>query len=464
MSQNAPTLLLVEDTSSLAQLYSEYLKKEHIQLVHKTTGKSALDFIRAKVPNLIVLDLNLPDINGMDVLRYVNDQKLPSIVIVITAHGSINIAVEAMRLGCYDFIVKPFTAERLKVAIRNAIERFRLSHILDKIRNEIGQDRYSGFIGGSAAMQAVYKTIDNAANSKATIFITGESGTGKEVCADAIHRQSARASGPFIPLNCGAIAPNLIESEIFGHAKGAFTGAVSEHTGAAGRANGGTLFLDEICEMDLNLQSKLLRLIQTGSFTKVGGTAIENADVRFVCATNRNPWSEVQAGRFREDLYYRLMVIPIELPPLRDREDDMILIARHFLRLFSGEENKHFTGFTDNVESIIRHYDWPGNVRQLQNVIRNIVVLNDGDAVDVDMLPPPLDKIEPNASTPTIDSPSHAAIKDGGAIDIKPLWLAEKQIIESAIAACDGNIPKAASMLEVSPSTIYRKKMGWEEQ
>jgi DNA-binding NtrC family response regulator len=364
----SPSLLLVEDTSSLAQLYAEYLKRENIKLVHASTGKQALDIIRSDIPNLIVLDLNLPDMNGLEILRYVFEQKLPSIVIIITAHGSINVAVEAMRMGCYDFIVKPFTGDRLKVTIRNAIERFRLTSILDKIRNEIGQDRYHGFIGGSAVMQAVYKTIDNAANSKATIFITGESGTGKEVCAEAIHKQSPRSLAPFIALNCSAIPTNLMESEIFGHVKGAFTGATSDHDGAATRAHGGTLFLDEICEMDLSLQAKLLRLIQTGTLTRVGGDRVENVDIRFVCATNRSPWAEVEAGRFREDLYYRLMVIPIDLPPLRAREDDVLLIARNFLKNFSAEEKRHFQDFDFTVEQVIRHYEWPGNVRQLQNI------------------------------------------------------------------------------------------------
>ncbi len=460
MNPYVPSLLLIEDTPSLAQLYSAYLKKEQIRLTHLSTGAEALENIKTAPPDLILLDLNLPDMNGIDILRYVVEQKLPSIVIIITAHGSINIAVDAMRLGCYDFIIKPFTEDRLKVTVRNALERFRLMHILEKMRDQIGQDRYCGFIGGSPAMQVVYKTIDNAANSKATIFITGESGTGKEVCADAIHRRSGRVAAPFIALNCGAIPSNLIESEIFGHVKGAFTGAISDHAGAASRAHTGTLFLDEICEMDLNLQAKLLRFIQTGSFTKVGGSKVENVDVRFICATNKNPWDEVQQGRFREDLYYRLMVIPIDLPPLRDRGDDVLLVARYFLHKFTREENKKFQDFEPDVESAIVHYDWPGNIRQLQNVIRNIVVLNDADKVSKAMLPSPLNQLSEDRLAPSNDPRPEIGL--AALRQIQPLWMVEKSTIEDAIALCEGNIPKAANLLEVSPSTIYRKKLSWE--
>ncbi|TAH32342.1 MAG: sigma-54-dependent Fis family transcriptional regulator [Alphaproteobacteria bacterium] len=460
MTAYIPSLLLIEDTPSLAQLYSAYLKKEPLRLTHESTGQAALESIKKQAPDLILLDLNLPDMNGLDILRHVMEQKLPSIVIIITAHGSINIAVDAMRMGCYDFIVKPFTEHRLRVTVRNALERFRLIHILEKMRDQIGQDRYCGFIGGSPPMQVVYKTIDNAANSKATIFITGESGTGKEVCADAIHRRSGRAAAPFIALNCGAIPSNLIESEIFGHVKGAFTGAIADHAGAASRAHTGTLFLDEICEMDLNLQSKLLRFIQTGSFTKVGGSKVENVDVRFICATNRDPWVEVQQGRFREDLYYRLMVIPIDLPPLRDREEDVILIARHFLHKFAHEENKKFEDFESDVELAISHYEWPGNIRQLQNVIRNIVVLNDAPKVTKSMLPAPLNQISGDNIAPSNDPRPDIGI--AALRQIQPLWRVEKDTIEEAIALCEGNIPKAANLLEVSPSTIYRKKLSWE--
>ncbi len=306
-------------------------------------------------------------------------------------------------------------------------------------------------------MQAVYRTIDSAASSKASIFITGESGTGKEVCAEAIHAASKRGDKPFIAINCAAIPKDLIESELFGHVKGAFTGAAVDRQGAAELADGGTLFLDELCEMDLELQTKLLRFIQTGTFQKVGSSRMKKVDVRFVCATNRDPWKEVQEGRFREDLYYRLYVIPLHLPPLRDREEDVIEIAYSLLGFMSHEEGKSFVRFSQDVIERFIHYEWPGNVRQLQNVLRNVVVLNHGKEITLDMLPPPLN--EPLVVVkPTVSS---VAVSSFGPQDIVPLWQTERRTIEQAIEACDGNIPQAAKYLDVSPSTIYRKIQAW---
>jgi DNA-binding NtrC family response regulator len=333
------------------------------------------------------------------------------------------------------------------------------------LKDAFGENRFHGFIGSSPAMQAAYKTIKAAATSKATVFGTGESGTGKELAADALHHQSPRRSGPFIALNCGAIPRELIESEIFGHMKGAFTGATTDRDGAAKLAHKGTLFLDEICEMDLDLQVKLLRFIQTGTFQKVGGSSTEKVDVRFVCATNRDPWVEVQEGRFREDLYYRLHVIPLQLPPLRDRGGDKLEIAQHFLAQMGKEEGKPFEGFADDVAQIILSYDWPGNVRQLQNVVRNIVVLNDGKFITRDMLPPPLDRVDPTRAAPRPGAVAGPATAPAAAseADIRPLWMVEKDTIETAISLCEGNIQKAARLLDISPSTIYRKRMAWDE-
>ena len=245
-------------------------------------------------------------------------------------------------------------------------------------------------IGRSPAMQSLFELLPVVADSDSTVLINGESGTGKEVCAEAIHKQGNRAGKPFIALNCAAIPHDLMESEIFGHVKGAFTGAASNRKGAALLADGGTLFLDELAEMDMDLQSKLLRFIQTGTFQKVGGTEYESVDVRFICATNRDPLQAVADGRLREDLYYRLHVVPIHLPPLRSRGDDILAIAMHFLLKYSQEEDKEFRGFSPEVEIILRNYNWPGNVRQLQNVIRNIVVLNNDTSVTLSHLPPPL--------------------------------------------------------------------------
>jgi DNA-binding NtrC family response regulator len=381
--------------------------------------------------------------------------------------------------------------------VRNAVERLRLVQIVDTYTGELARSRFHGFIGSSLAMQGVYRIIESAASSRATVFVTGESGTGKEVCAEAIHRQSPRRDNPFVAINCGAIPKELMESEIFGHVKGAFTGAVADRDGAAARANGGTLFLDEICEMELGLQTKLLRFIQTGTFQKVGGTKLDKVDLRILCATNRDPLREVEEGRFREDLYYRLHVIPIHLPPLREREDDVLSIAQQFLLDYAAEEGKNFLRFHPDVEQVFRAYSWPGNVRQLQNVIRNVVVLHDGEQVLPSMLPSPLNQSaqslhpqqRPQAQGLTQGSgqgSSHGMVLENGngfgqhaapgftAVmvqpvapeprPVRPLWQVEKEAIEEAIAACDGNIPRAAALLEISASTIYRKRMAWEAE
>ena len=483
VSENT-SILLVEDTVALARTYEAYLKNGAYDVVHVETGAEGMAGVSQNPPEIVLLDLVLPDMDGLEILKRISEEEIPSAVIVITANASLNTAVDAMRLGAMDFLVKPFSAERLLVTIENVIERQRLNKIVNTYRNDIDRREYAGFIGASLPMQSVYRIIDSAAGSKATVFITGESGTGKEVCAEAIHSKSPRKSGPFVAINCGAIPKDLMESEIFGHVKGAFTGAVADRDGAATKARGGTLFLDEICEMDMSLQTKLLRFIQTGTFQKVGGSKTEEADIRFVCATNKDPLVEVAEGRFREDLFYRLHVIPIAMPPLRERDLDVLAIAENLLSAYAGEENKSFKGFSDGVRGIFATYQWPGNVRQLQNVIRNMVVLNDGDEITEDMLPAPLDEfigkaapIAPVDSIKNQDSKSGAvgavnAKTESGATafiplcadDIRPLDETERDIIEHAINICDGNVPKAAMHLGISASTIYRKRQAWEEK
>ncbi|WP_448203670.1 sigma-54-dependent transcriptional regulator [Azospirillum sp. sgz302134] len=467
MASRTTPVLLVEDTPSLARVYAEYLKKECCNpVVTVETGAAALEQLADGAPRIVLLDLQLPDMHGMDVLKRINAQALPCAVIIITAHGSVGVAVEAMRQGAYDFLVKPFTADRLTITVRNASERLRLAQIVDTFEKDLGRSRYHGFIGSSLAMQAVYRIIDSAASSRATVFITGESGTGKEVCAEAIHRQSPRAEKPFVAINCGAIPKDLMESEIFGHVKGSFTGAVADREGAAARAGGGTLFLDEICELAPDLQTKLLRFIQTGTYTPVGGSKLEKVDLRIVCATNRDPLREVEEGRFREDLYYRLHVIPLHLPALREREDDVLEIARHLLADYAREEGKSFVRFSPEAEHALRTYHWPGNVRQVQNVVRNIVVLHDGDTVTPAMLPPPLGAPPGPAGASHGNGHAHpvTAPQPPSPKAVKPLWETERDAIEEAIAACDGNIPRAAALLEISASTIYRKRLAWQAE
>ncbi|WCP66308.1 sigma-54 dependent transcriptional regulator [Vibrio tubiashii] len=452
-AKNSKYLLMVEDTASVAALYRSYLTPLQIDINIVGTGRDAIDSLNFRTPDLILLDLRLPDMTGMDVLHAVKEKNPDVPVIFMTAHGSIDTAVEAMRHGAQDFLIKPCEADRLRVTVNNALRK------ANKLKNDgdnPGSQGYQGFIGSSQTMQAVYRTIDSAATSKASIFITGESGTGKEVCAEAIHATSKRGDKPFIAINCAAIPKDLIESELFGHVKGAFTGAATDRQGAAELADGGTLFLDELCEMDLDLQTKLLRFIQTGTFQKVGSSKMKSVDVRFVCATNKDPWKEVEEGRFREDLYYRLYVIPLHLPPLRERGDDIIEIAYSLLGFMSKEEGKDFVRLAPEVVDRFSRYEWPGNVRQLQNVLRNVVVLNNGREIDLAMLPPPLN--QPSKNEIRVTRPQNETVS---VQDIFPLWLTEKNAIEQAIKACDGNIPKAAGYLDVSPSTIYRKLQAW---
>ncbi|HEX4893880.1 MAG TPA: sigma-54 dependent transcriptional regulator [Hyphomicrobiaceae bacterium] len=321
---------------------------------------------------------------------------------------------------------------------------------------------FCGFIGSSPAMQSVYQLVRHAAPSKATVFITGESGTGKELCAEAIHRLSRRRTGPFVAVNCAAIPKDLLESELFGHVKGAFTGATADRLGAAMRANGGTLFLDEIGEMRPDFQAKMLRFLQNGVVQRIGDDKPQSVDVRIVCATNRDPKEEVAAGRFREDLFYRLYVIPIELPPLRERGIDIAVLARHFLDQYGRDDGATFSGFTGEAEAALTSYAWPGNIRELQNVIRKIVVLGRGPVVDLSMLPPEIGRAgrPPQGvalSGAAISVSERVASDEASPGGIRPLQETIDRAIEQAIAASGGSIPKAAQSLKVSPSTIYRR-------
>lgn len=480
MDNRAIRILLVEDNVSSALVYRSYMETDY-EVAEVYSGQDALEKLKQQAFSLLLVDIHLPDMTGLEVLdaaRKINPQ-IP--VIIITAHSSVDVVVDAMRHGASDFLSKPFDKARLLVTIKNCLKESQLSAIVREYEKTFVRDRLHSMIGASLPMQAVYRIIESAASSRATVFITGESGTGKELCAEAIHKESVRADKPYIALNCAAIPRDLIESEIFGHVKGAFTGASSSRHGAATLADGGTLFLDEIGEMPLDLQSKLLRFIQSGTFQPVGGSTEYKVDVRFICATNRDPLKEVEEGRFREDLYYRLHVIPIHMPALRDRAKDCLLIARRFLKEYSEDEAKHFQGFTTEVENFFLNYPWPGNVRELSNIIRNIVVLNEGEQVTMAMLPaqlqtsttPPNKYKQAPQATSDIDLQNANRGEAGDSQnekqntiltekDIRPLWIEEKEIIERAIEACKGNVPKAAAFLDISASTIYRKKQQWE--
>ncbi len=468
-------VLVVEDTALLSLLYESVLGRAgHPVTIASTLAEARAHLAQERFP-LVLLDLQLPDGDGLDLLEELRARRPEARVIVITANGSINRAVEAMRAGAFDFLVKPFDEARLMTAVRNAVSLPpRAVEATLETAEPVGEQQGDhhgelGFIGRSEAMRGIYRMVRSIGRSTATVFITGESGTGKEVCARAIHAVSTRAEKPFVPLNCAAIPRDLLESEVFGHLKGAFTGALSDKPGAAAVANGGTLFLDEICEMDLSLQTKLLRFLQTAMIQPVGAARPVPVDVRIVCATNREPEEEVRAGRFREDLYYRLHVVPIHMPPLRDRPEDIMEIADSVLARDAREEGKTFTGFHPEAARILRTRHWPGNVRQLLNAIRNVVVLHDGPIVLPDMLPPDIHRpaasagLRPVAQVVPIPVPEQG---QGLRHRVEPLVgtsLAdvERELIEATIEHCDGSIPRAAKILAVSPSTIYRKLETW---
>lgn len=396
----------------------------------------------------------LPDVAGAE-------QSL----IAVSANGSLNMAVAAMKGGASDFLAKPIGARALIERLEAALAARPASRAAPAapLPEASGSD-FAGFVGRSPAMLSAYAQIRRMAPSRAPVFITGESGTGKEVCAEAIHLFSGVQAGlaggaaggqgrPFVAINCSAIPKDLMESEIFGHVRGAFTGAADNRAGAAELADGGILFLDEIAEMDLGLQAKLLRFVQTGSLRRVGGSELKRVDVRIVCATNRDPFAEVAAGRFRADLFYRLHVLPIHLPPLRERADDILSLAKLFLTRFAAEEGRAFAGFDAEAAERLSAYLWPGNVRELANVIRRIVVLDDGAEVTVAMLPEsvrgPVGRADAGAARPT------------PAGSIAPYRMQERRIIEEALSAFGGNIARAAAALEINPSTIYRKRQSW---
>lgn len=452
---NRARILIVEDTPTQAELALALLRDQGHELRVATTAGDALAQIRAWQPDAMLLDLQLPDFSGFELMRHMRAEALECAIVVATANGSVSSAVKAMREGAVDFLVKPFAKARLVTTLANALEKRALATELRQVRAQIGRDRFCGFIGGAPAMQAVYRTIESVAASKASVFVVGESGTGKELAADAVHQSSPRRRHPFVALNCGAIPRDLLESEIFGHVRGAFTGASADRAGAARQADGGTLFLDEIGEMPLDMQVKLLRFVQTGTVQPVGAQRGEAVDVRFVCATNRDPLQEVEAGRFREDLFYRLYVVPVELPPLRARGADVMLIATHFLQQFAREEGRRFQGFDAAVEQALLTYPWPGNVRQLQNVMRNIVVLHDGETVTESMMPPlTLPGTRPQAPRQVTPDPTPAP-------DILPLAEMERRMIIAALERTGQDVPRAAALLEVNPATIYRRLQAW---
>lgn len=446
---------VIEDSLLQAKTLERMLSDAGMSVRIFGTAAEALSAFALSPPAVAVIDLVLPDMTGVEVLEALKALSPGCSTVMITNNASVNSAIEAMRAGAFDYIVKPLKRERLITTVRNAFERHELRAQVRKLANVAGSlSAFHGFLGSSAIMNAVYSKIRNVGPSKAPVFITGESGTGKELAAQALHAESGRRDRAFVALNCAAIPANLMESELFGHVRGAFTNAVSDREGAAERASGGTLFFDEICELPVELQPKLLRLIETQSFQRVGGVREQQADIRFVSATNRDPLAEIAAGRLREDLFYRLRVVPLRLPPLRERGEDVHEIALDLLRKFTVEEGKPISGFSPEAVELLRAHGWAGNVRELKNVIRNVAIQGAGPDVTPAVLsgllqikPAPLRRAMPQAGTA-----------------IRPLWMVERDAIRDALEQCGGNMQKAAAFLEISQSTLYRKKAEMELQ
>ena len=457
-------LLLIDNDSTCARKMGAALREALLvapEVRIAENGRAAVDMLRQDRFDIIIADLSsLADLSpGIeDAMARLVRLAEGALILAVADSSSVSAALGAMRAGAHDYLAKPVSGAALASRIGELAQRHGRPRSLGcESGPETVVADYAGFVGASSAMQFLYEQIGRVASSSAPVFITGESGTGKDVCAEALHAKGPRLDKRFVAINCAAIPRDLMESELFGVVRGAFTGAHDDRKGAAELADGGTLFLDEIGEMDLSLQSKLLRFLQTGMLSRVGETAARKVDVRVICATNRNPMQLIAERKFREDLFYRLHVLPIHLPPLRQRPSDILVLARHFLARYAREEHKNFSGFTAEAAQQLTAADWPGNVRQLQNLIRRMVVMFDGGEISAPMLSAA--DIESQASAPmTVEAPRGEKNRT-----ILPMWQQEQRIIEDAIAAFGGNISLAAAALEISPSTIYRKKQNWAD-
>jgi two-component system response regulator PilR (NtrC family) len=404
----------------------------------------AIDLLRRETFDLIVTDLRMQGQDGLAVLRTARERAPETAVVVVTAYASTETAVEAMKLGAYDYVTKPFKLDEIRVTLSNALERKRLKDENRALRRQLGRSGpFDGFIGRSPAMVTVFETIQKTADSASTVMVTGESGTGKELVARAIHQSGGRRNEAFVSVNCGAVPEALMESELFGHVKGAFTGAVASAEGLFASANGGTLFLDEITEIRPSLQVKLLRVIQERQVRRVGDTRDHAIDVRLIAASNRDLTKAVAEGALREDLFYRLNVIPIHLPPLRERRDDIPLLVTHFIEKIAAAQAKPLRTVSPEAMTLLEAHHWPGNIRELENVLERAMVLGSGAVIDVDALPQHVRQPAPMGDV-AIDFPA-----DG--LDLEAtLARIEQRYIELALARTSGVQTRAAGLLKVS--------------
>lgn len=443
---------IVDDDEAILRMIELCLADEGYKVTKCIDGKQLFEVLSTRLPDCVILDLNLPDEDGLTILRRIRESTNELPIIISTAYGTVNNAVEAMKLGAYDFIMKPVDQTRLMISVRNATRMFSMTKKIERLESLTRKrHEFQGIIGVSKPMQAVYSIIENVGPSDVTCFITGSSGTGKELIAKALHATSRRKDQPFVPINCAAIPKDIIESELFGHEKGAFTGATSARTGCVEMAHGGTLFLDELCEMDINVQAKLLRFLQERNIRRVGGNKDIDVNVRVIAATNQNPLEAVENGTFREDLYFRLNVIPIQLPSLKDRKEDIPLLAMHFLALCAERTGKEYTGFSAEALERMMNYNWPGNVRELENTVERIAVLGIPPTIEEKMLPETI--LDASNSSVRVEI-GHS---NGTPEQILPFTEVEKKTIAHAISCCGGNISMAAKKLGLGQATLYRK-------
>ncbi|WP_315129920.1 sigma-54 dependent transcriptional regulator [Achromobacter marplatensis] len=434
-----PHLLVVDDDDAIRETLAELGRDSGFSVAVAASVKDAFIQLERQAPDLVLTDVRLPGGNGMDIFKSVAAASAE--VVVMTGHGTVDYAVQALRLGATDFLVKPICMERLNAILTRVVANAG-GDLPGMPFEEAG--RFGKLYGASDCMTVLYRQIGRVAPTNVTTLLIGESGTGKELAAHAIHELSSRRQRPFIAVNCGAISPNLIESEMFGHERGSFTGADRQHKGYFERADGGTLFLDEVTEMPLDLQVKLLRVLETGQFMRVGTNREIACDIRIIAATNRNPEQAVQDGKLREDLYYRLSVFPIELPPLRERGDDILFLAQRFLQAQNQETGKNKV-FAPEAAQALAQYDWPGNVRELKNFVRRAFIMAEGDVLNADMLAPHV-------------SPSGDAAVGQVSVPVgETLAEADRRLILATLARCNGVKKQTAAMLGISPKTLYNR-------
>jgi two-component system response regulator AtoC len=452
--KNLSQILLIDDESHNREALSLLLANAGYRVQSAESGEEALEILQKTPFEIVITDLFLPGVSGIDILKRVKEDSPYTNVILITGNASAETAVEAMKEGAFDYITKPFNFEKLKVQVSKALEKSRLVAENLYLRQQLrGKYKFDNIIGNSLAMQQVFSRMEKIVNTDSTILILGESGTGKELVAKAIHYNGARREKPFVAINCGAIPAELLESELFGHVRGSFTGAVADKQGKFEVANSGTIFLDEIGTMPMHLQMKLLRVLQEQEVERVGSSKKIKLNVRVISATNANLEEEVRKGRFREDLYYRLNVIPILLPPLRERREDVALLARHFLQKLCREMDRPLMSIAPAAMRALESYDWPGNVREMENVIERTVALTEHDSIERRDLPPHIGG-DPDDAEPDLFAPRVTA---EGVNMVQLIEKIEGRMIGEAMGLAGGVKARAAALLGINRTTLVEK-------